>query len=112
MARTVGIAAIAAGVIAWRSPMSWAVAFLLAMWPSFGGHWLEVAFLNRIRPRLPQRRAAQVTARLAVWCAGGVAMWGGMVVTARLFAATRPPQPPPWWLAGPAFVAIELVAHA
>ncbi|HEY6345378.1 MAG TPA: hypothetical protein VIY49_28110 [Bryobacteraceae bacterium] len=37
----------------------WPLATVLALWPSFGGHWVEVWFLNRLRPRLSSLERAQ-----------------------------------------------------
>lgn len=112
LVRTIAIAAVVATVVALTAPrVSWPIAFVLASWPSFGGHWIELAFLNGVRPRLPSSRAAQVAARVAWWCAGGIAIGLAVLATARLFASTRPMRLFAWWLAAPIFVAVELVAH-
>lgn len=89
----------------------WPVATLLVLWPSFGGHWVEVWFLNWLRPRLPGTRAVQVVARLATWFVGGVALALGMALTARALAGFWPGRWPAWWLGGLAFIGIELVVH-
>src|SRR5690349_12319063 len=72
--RTIGIALVIGAVFALRThhvrillPMA-----VVALWPSLGGHYVELAFLNGLRPRLPSRRAVQVAARLAVWALAGV----------------------------------------
>ena len=36
------------------------------LWPSLGGHWVELWFLNWLRPRLPVARGAQIVTRLGV----------------------------------------------
>ena len=41
--------------------------FLLALWPSLGGHFLETAFLAGVRPRLPRAFLVQTMARLGWW---------------------------------------------
>jgi len=83
----------------------WPLATLAALWPSFGGHWLEVWFLNWLRPRLPAARTVQVAARLGVWFAGGVVFGVCMAWT------LRQRHGPVWWIAGLAFIGIELAAH-
>ena len=111
LARTIALAALAGAIIAWRSPVAWPIAFVLALWPSFGGHWIELAFLNGLRPRLPGARGVQIAARIAAWCAGGIALGLGALATARLFPSTRGMRLFPWWMGAPVFVGVELVAH-
>ena len=84
---------------------------LLAFWYSFGGHWVEVWFLNWLRPHLSAARAAQVAARVAVWFAGGTGLGLGAALTAMLLAGIRPSQWPAWWFGGLGLVALELVVH-
>ena len=57
MLRTGMIAIVAgAGLARWWGGLArWPVATLLVLWPSFGGHWVEVWFLNWLRPRLFRR---------------------------------------------------------
>src|SRR5580658_1323764 len=45
-------------------PMSWPKAALLILWPSFGGHWVEVWFLNWLRPRLSITRGVPRLTRM------------------------------------------------
>jgi hypothetical protein len=111
--RTIVIALVVGAVIArWRGGFArWPLATLLALWPSLGGHWVEVFFLNVLRPRLSVNRAVQAAARLAVWFVGGSILASCLVLTA---VALEGLQPAPWtasWLGGIAFVGIELVAH-
>ena len=113
LSRTVGIALVVGGVIAWRfgELQAWPLAAGLVLWFSFGGHWVELWFLNWLRPRLSRSRVSQVAARLGVWFVGGVALGFGIAFTMRLFAPTRAAQVPRWWVAGVAFVVVELIAH-
>ena len=107
--------AIAAGVGAvlarfWGGWSRWPQATLFAIWPSFGGHFIEVWFVNWLRPRLPPSRGVQIPARIAVWFAGGALLGIGAGLT------TSPPrlrraQWPGWAFAGVALIGIELVAH-
>ncbi len=67
----------------------WPLTTLLMLWPSFGGHWVELWFLNWLRPRLSVGRAVQVAARVGVWFVGGTVLALGMGLTAmemRLFS--------------------------
>jgi len=114
LARTVAIALVlGAIVVRWRGGgvARWPLATLLILWFSFGGHWVELWFLNWLRPRLSIARAAQVWARLAVWFVGGCILALGMDLTAMAFTGFRPAQWPAWWLGGLAFIALELVVH-
>jgi hypothetical protein len=89
----------------------WPVATLLALWPSFGGHWVEVWFLNWLRPRLSTARGLQVAARIGVWFVGGSGLAMGMGLTAMALTRFRPAHLPAWWLGGLAFIGIELAVH-
>src|SRR5205085_618160 len=88
----------------------WPVATLLVLWPSFGGHWVEVLFLNRVRPRLPAGQWLRAAVRVGVWFSGGILLWLGMVLTA-MALGLRPGRWPAWWVGGVVFVGIELVVH-
>jgi hypothetical protein len=113
VARTSAIAAIVGLVVMARSgggAWSWIVATLVALWPAFGGHWVELFFLDWLRPKLSSDRGQQVGARLVVWFAGGVVLWAGMYATLDILSA-YPPRRLPWWVGGAGFIAIELVVH-
>ena len=92
----------------------WPVAMLLVLWPSLAGHWVEVWFLNRLRPRLPDARAVQAGMRIGVWFVAGIIFALAMGLTATALGA-RPPRwhawGPPWWIGGLGFVGVELIAH-
>src|SRR5437870_566412 len=111
--RTATIAVVAGALLArsWGGLARWPIATLLMLWPSFGGYWVEIFFLNWLRPRLSSSRAVQVAARLAVWFVGGTVLAVGMILTAMALAGFHPRHWPAWWLGGPAFIAIELVAQ-
>ncbi len=111
--RTVGIALVVGGVVAWRLGRfdAWPVAAGLVLWFSLGGHWVELWFLNWLRPRLARARLLQAAARMAVWFLGGVGLGFGVVLTMRLSRMTGGIARPSWWVAGVAFVALELVVH-
>lgn len=113
LTRNFTIAVVAGGVAALsvRKPLLWPIVAALALWPTFGGHWLEMLFLNGIRSRLPGGRLVQIVGRLAVWFAGGVVLGFAVFNTMRILSVTSPVRMPPWWVAGVAFILVELVAH-
>ena len=114
LARTAVIAVVLGTVLArwWGGGLArWPLASLLVLWFSFGGHWVELWFLNWLRPRLFIARGAQVGARVAVWFVGGCILALGMDLTAMALAGFRPAQWPAWWLGGLAFIGLELVVH-
>lgn len=113
LTRTLGIAVLAATIAApWLGGFRhWPVLVLVMLWPSFGGHWVDLFFLNWLRPRLPTARSIQRIARVAVWFAAGIILAFGARLTANLLL-TRPQAAwLSWATAGAAFVTIELVAH-
>ena len=112
--RTVSIALVVGAFFAgWRGGgrTGWLAATLVVLWFSFGGHWLELWFLNWLRPRLSTARATQTIARVAVWFVGGSGLALGMALTATALGVLRPVQWPAWWLGGLAFIGVELVAQ-
>lgn len=113
LVRTVTIALVAGAVLARFSGglARWPLCTLLVLWPSFGGHWVELWFLNWLRPRLSSARAVQAGARVAVWFGGGSVLALGMALTALALAGFRPSRWPPWWSGGLAFIGVELVAQ-
>src|SRR2546423_41245 len=107
--RNTTIALIVGAVLAasWGGLSRWPIATLLALWPSLGGHFVELFFLNYLRPRLPSARPVQITARLAVWFVGGIVLALGMALTANALTGYHPARSAAWWLAGLAFIGIE-----
>jgi hypothetical protein len=82
-----------------------------ALWFSFGGHWVELFFLNWLRPRLSSGRSTQVLARVFTWIAGGTLLMVCARITVLSFG-THAMRLPPWWLGGPIFLCVELLVHA
>lgn len=111
--RTGLIALVVGGVLAqrWGGLARWPLATLLVLWPSFGGHLVELCFLNWLRPRLPATRGLQAGARMMVWFVGGIALVTGMRLTVMALSGFRPAQWPAWCVGGLAFIGIELVVH-
>ena len=109
-----GAVAIAVGAVLaqlWGGWARWPVATLLALWPAFGGHWVDLWFLNWLRPRLSAGRGVQVAARFVVWFLGGTGLAIGMGLTAMALVGFRPAHWPAWWFGGLAFIGIELLGH-
>jgi hypothetical protein len=109
-----GIIAIVVGAAIarwWGGLPRWPLAASLALWPSLGGHFVELWFLNWLRPRLSIARGVQVAARLAVWFVGGAGLAIGVCLTAMALAGFRPERWPAWWIGGMAFIGVELAAH-
>lgn len=108
--RTTAIALLAGAIAAGlsRSLARWPLVTLLAVWPSLGGHFVELWFLNWLRPRLPVAPRLRAAARIAVWFAGGTVLAIGMGLTAKALGL-RPGRA--WWLGGLAFIGIELLVH-
>ena len=113
LTRTVAIALVAGAVLAygWGSFARWPLASALMLWPSLGGHYLELWFLNWLRPRLSGARVVQTSARVTVWFLGGIAMAIGIWLTVLALTGSRRGSLVAWWIAGVAFIGIELVAH-
>lgn len=118
LTRTLGIAAVAAAIASrWLGGLHrWPVLAVLTLWPALGGHWIDLFFLNWLRPRLPAARSIQLVARLAVWFAGGMVLAFGARATAVLISSSVTSRWSlawtTWAMAGALFIGIELVAHA
>jgi len=111
--RTFGIAIVVGIALALgsRGRIAASTAVLLVLWFSLGGHFVELWFLNWLRPRLPVSRGAQIAGRLGAWFVGGVAIAFGMAMTARLLTGAPPTRQLAWWVGGLAFIGLELVVH-
>jgi hypothetical protein len=114
LTRTIAVALVAGAILA-RSRgglAQWPVATIVMLWPTLGGHYVELWFLNGLRPRLPATRSIQTAARVGVWFVGGIVLATGMWLTARTLTGAQPAlRPGLWWIAGVAFIAVELVPH-
>jgi hypothetical protein len=113
VARNITIALVAALAVAASSRRfdRLPVLTLLMLWPTFGGHMLDVIYLDWLRPRLPAARSAHIIARLVVWFVGGALLGAAIRITARAVLPYGDIRWLTWAVAGAAFVAIELVAH-
>jgi len=109
-----GLIAIGIGAVLahrWGGLSLWPLATLIVFWPSFGGHWVEIFFLNFLRPRIPEGRAVQIVARLVMWFVAGNVFAYAMYYTAISLSNFHPEHGPSWWIGGVVFIAIELVVH-
>jgi hypothetical protein len=109
-----GIIAVVLGAVLagfWGGMRRWPIAVVVVLWPTLGGHLVEVWFLNLLRPLLPAARGVQAAARVGVWFVGGIGLAFCMRLTAKALTGLRPGRWPAWWVAGLAFIGIELVAH-
>ena len=113
LARTGTLALVAGALLALRTGglARLPQATLLMLWPTFGGHWIEVWFLNYVRPRLPVARLVQAGVRVVVWFIAGIGLLYAMRLTATALPGFHPARWPAWWLGGLAFLILELVVH-
>jgi hypothetical protein len=113
LVRTVGIAIVVGALFARRlgGLSFWPAASVVMLWPTLGGHCIELWFLNRLRPRLPAVRAMHIAARLLLWFLGGVLLFVAMRFTAAALTGIRPAERVSPWIGGVAFVGVELVVH-
>ena len=95
----------------------WLALLVFVAWISFGGHWLEIAYLNGIRPRIAHwPDSSLLFLRLGVWIVGGATLFVAAAIS-RSVLLTGGPAPRPQvyaalLLGGPAFIIVELIAHA
>ena len=108
-----GLIALVIGLVVARltnQPAAWPKWLAFALWFSFGGHWIELFFLNWLRSRLPAVRGVQIAGRLLIWIVGGTVLIVGARLTMLLLNA-QAMRLPPWWVGGLGFIGIELLAH-
>ena len=95
----------------------WPVNTLLFLWPSLGGHFVELAFLNGLRMWISPRRGVQVMARVIAWWVGGAGLTLAMFATARALGEPSANRWARWGLprvaaiGGLGFIGVELIAH-
>jgi hypothetical protein len=110
--RTVTIALVAGVALAAGSSgrIAWPVAVIVMLWPTLGGHYIELWYLNWLRPRLPSARTMQVVGRLVTWFVSGIALAYVMALTAQMLTGYQVRRLP-WWVGGFGFVGLELLVH-
>src|SRR4051812_38276096 len=106
LTRTVGLAVVIGAVVASRAGgfARWPALSVVFLWLTAGGHYLELLFLNWIRPRIPRVGLIQRVTRLALWFVGGVLLALGMRLTAQALGVLVAPVWLTWPVAGILFV--------
>ena len=94
-----------------HSLQRWFPASLVMLWPTLGGHYLELAFLDLVRPRLTRRPPVRTLARVLTWMAGGVLFAMAMHLTGSALGDAYFVTWPPLWLGAVGMIGIELIAH-
>jgi len=107
IALTVGVAF----AVIQRRLALWLPISALALWFSLGGHYVELLFLDGIRPRIPASGLALAASRIVVWFVGGAILYMCMAITARILPLV-PPRLSMWWFGGLLLIGIELIVHA
>jgi hypothetical protein len=92
----------------WKLWLSWVSG---VFWFSFGGHWVELFYLNVIRMKLPPDYGIELSARVGIWFAGGCVLFGGMRMTTLQFG-NQVLEWFVWWHGGLLFIVVELIVHA
>lgn len=95
----------------------WFVLVLAVGWISFGGHWVELAYLNVLRPRVARLPdGVLMFVRIGVWLVGGTLLFLGSATTRSVLTAGHLPDADllqgVLLLGGPVFVGAELVVHS
>lgn len=113
LTRTLVIAIVLGALFATRlgELSRWPAASVVMLWPTLGGHFIELWFLNWLRPRLPRDRGVQIAARLLLWFVGGMLLLVAMQLTATALAGSGPIARVAPWIGGIAFIGMELVVH-
>jgi hypothetical protein len=94
----------------------WLTLVVFVAWFSFGGHWVELAYLNGIRPKIAHWSDISLSfVRLTVWLIGGTILLLGAIMSRDLILNSEFPGYsnifPAVLYGGPVFCAIELVVH-
>lgn len=112
LTRNFAIAAIAATALSIQTLNlhRWLTAFIIMLWPTLGGHFLELGFLKLMAPQL-RVPALQRMARVMTWFAGGALMTLAIHATAQAIRDPRFVNWPPVWLGAIGLVGIELIVH-
>lgn len=97
------------------SALVWLLRVVSVLWFSFGGHYVELAYLRYLLPLLPAAWLPRFAVRLWVWYSGGALLWPCAVLTCSLLAAAPLPHLDDLARAAAAgglgFIGIELATH-
>jgi len=87
--------------------MIWLVVFCIV----FGGHWLELVFINRIKFTLPKNILSLYFIRIVYWFLCAVPLFFTANLIAHLFSH-KTVQMGRWWIFGFFYIGIQLLMHA
>jgi len=94
----------------------WLALLVFVAWISFGGHCVEIVYLNGIRPRIAGwSDSLLIVARLCVWIVGGAVLFLGALISRNLMLFNELPPTSQiiraLLIGGPAFIVVEMIAH-
>ena len=94
----------------------WLALLVFVSWISFGGHCVEIVYLNGIRPRIARwSDSLLIVARLCVWIVGGAVLFLGALISRNLMLFSELPPTSQiiraLLIGGPAFIVVEMIAH-
>ncbi len=87
--------------------MIWLIAFCIV----FGGHWLELVFINYLKFGLPGNILLLYFVRIAYWFLCSVPLFIAANAVANLFSHTTQ-HLGRWWAFGLIYIGIQLLMHA
>jgi hypothetical protein len=87
--------------------ISWSAVFCIV----FGGHWLELVFINYIKFGLPRNIVLLYLLRIPYWFLSSVPLFFIAGIVANLFS-NKPVYLGRWWMFGFIYIVIELLMHA
>jgi hypothetical protein len=115
--RTVAIALVLTTIFSLIYPrqesfwLFWLRAFPAIFWFPFGGHYVELAYLNLLRIRRPWVHRHRIVGRLLCWFIGGLPLGLGCWWT-WIAVGAKPDFTLPFWWGMPFFVVAEFIVHA
>ena len=90
----------------------WSSSVLSVFWYTFGGHWVELFYLNVLRLHLPTNRFIQISVRLFLWLVGGCLLTVGAIATLLAFGRHESYDLVKISAGGVSFVTLELIVHS
>jgi len=87
--------------------MIWSAIFCIV----FGGHWLELVFINRLKFALPKSISAFYFVRIAYWFFCSIPLFFVAQLIASLFSGNTV-YLGHWWTFGFFYIGIQLIMHA
>jgi len=87
--------------------MIWSIVFCIV----FGGHWLELLFINQIKFALPKNMLLLYSIRIAYWFLCAIPLFFIAELVDNLFSH-KTAHLGHWWTFGFFYIGIELLMHA